>query len=86
MVAPKITAEEARRIAHQFFDCEIHSEGDLGQTYVWGDSWAFPVRLGYAGTVQREPIVVDRNTGAASWAELAEYRVQFNDRRSEECR
>jgi hypothetical protein len=72
-----ITREKATQLAERFFESEIAFEGALGEPSVQGNSWAFPVRLGYAGTVQPSPLLVNRNTGKASWADLDAFREKY---------
>jgi hypothetical protein len=72
-----ISKIEATKRAQQFLDNEIQIEGALGQVSIKGSTWAFPVKLGYAGTVQRNPILVDRLTGAVSWAGLSEHKAML---------
>ena len=66
---------EATRLAQQFFDSEIAFEGALGDASIKGDYWAFPVKFGYAGTVQPDPLLVHRQSGKVSWAGLAAHNA-----------
>ena len=72
-VAPKaeISREEAIRIATRFFAYEIEIEGSVGEPVAKGDNWVFPAKFGAAGVVHKDPILVNRRTGEASWAGLA---------------
>ena len=81
-----ITRIEATRLAQRFFDSEIVIEGALGDPSIRGSSWAFPVRLGYAGTVQPAPLLVDRKTGEVSWTGLAAHRAAYGLERREKRR
>jgi len=72
-----ISKAEATRRAQQFFDNEIAFEGALGSPTIKGVVWIFPVKLGYAGTVQRDPLLVDRRTGDVSWAGLAKHNAML---------
>ena len=40
-----------------------------------GDNWVFPLKVGYANRVAKDPILVNRFTGKASWAGLAEFNA-----------
>jgi hypothetical protein len=66
-----LSKAEATRLAQQYFEVEIALEGALGIASIKGDFWSFPVKLGYAGTVQPDPLLVHRQTGKVSWAGLA---------------
>ena len=75
--AQVISKAEATRRAQLFFDGEIAIEGALGAPIAKGTNWVFPVKLGYAGTVQRDPILVHRHTGAVSWAGLPSHKAML---------
>jgi len=47
-------------------------EGAVTTPHLEGDFWAFPLKVGYAGSLVREPLLVNRFTGKATWAGLAE--------------
>jgi hypothetical protein len=72
-----ISKAEATRRAQQFFDKEIALEGALGKPTAKSSYWVFPVKLGYAGTVQRDPLLVNRRTGEVSWAGLSEHKAML---------
>lgn len=61
---------QATEIANKFFVNEIRIEGGIAEPFLRGDDWIFPLKVGAAGSVARDPIVVNRFTGKASWAGL----------------
>ncbi|SRR5258707_12304687 len=81
-----VTRAEATRLAQQFFDTEIVIEGALDEPSIQGSSWAFPVRLGYAGTLQPAPLLVDRNTGEVSWTALGAHKAKYGLKRNGKSR
>ena len=42
-----------------------------------GDNWVFPFKVGVANVVAREPILVNRFTGKASWAGLDAHNARL---------
>ena len=50
-------------------------EGAVGQGVPRDGSWAFPVYFGYARKEAPDPILVDKRSGAASWAGLEAHRA-----------
>jgi hypothetical protein len=75
--ANEISLDEATNLAYAFFNREVKTEGALGRPTSDVSNWLFPVKLGYAGTVQPIPIVVDRHTGFVSWPGLAAFKQKF---------
>jgi hypothetical protein len=77
--APKgaeLSKAEATVIARRFFANEIAVEGSVAEPSLRGDYWVFPFKVGYAGVVARDPILVNRYTGQASWAGLADHKLR----------
>ncbi|MEO8753467.1 MAG: hypothetical protein ABI624_12400 [Casimicrobiaceae bacterium] len=74
---PSLSKATASTIAHRFFASEIGMEGSVGEPVERGDDWAFPLRFGYAGAVVKDPLLVNRFTGAVSWAGLAEHNARL---------
>ena len=72
-----LSKTEATSVANRFFAKEMAIEGAVAQPSERGDFWVFPVKIGYAGVVARDPILVNRFTGHASWAGLAEHRARM---------
>lgn len=70
--SPGLSKAEATTIANRFFAEKIGIEAVLGEASLDGDNWLFPLRVGYANRVARDPIVVNRFTGEVSWAGLAD--------------
>jgi hypothetical protein len=73
----QMTRARATQLAERYFESEIAFEGGLGEPTIRGQSWAFPVKLGYAGEVQPSPLLIDRATGKASWADVEAFRKQY---------
>ncbi|MEO8739609.1 MAG: hypothetical protein ABI537_07900 [Casimicrobiaceae bacterium] len=77
--APKpggLSKADATVIANRFFATEIGMEAVVAEPSLQGDNWVFPLKVGYANTVAKDPILVDRFTGKASWAGLAEFNAR----------
>jgi hypothetical protein len=77
--APKgteLSKAEATVVAHRFLANEIAMEASLAAPTQRGDHWAFPLKVGYAGTIARDPVLVNRYTGVASWAGLDERKAR----------
>jgi len=72
----ELSKAEATVIANRFFANEIAVEGSVTEPSQRGDYWVFPLKVGYAGNVARDPILVNRYTGQASWAGLAEHKAR----------
>jgi hypothetical protein len=68
---PGISKDEATKIAARFVANEIRVEAAVGEPVLKGDNWEFPLKFGYRAVVHRDPVVVNRRTGEASWAGLA---------------
>lgn len=62
---------EAAVVARRFVATEIRMEAVVAEPTLQGDYWAFPLKVGYAGTVAKDPVLVHRFTGKASWAGAA---------------
>ena len=78
--APKsveLSKAEATLVANRFFAHEIAMEGSVAEPFQRGEYWVFPFKVGYAGVVARDPILVNRHTGQASWAGLAEHKARL---------
>ena len=78
--APKaagLSKAEAILVANRFFANEIGMEGAVAEPSERGDYWVFPVKFGYANVVAKDPILVHRFTGQASWAGLAEHNARL---------
>lgn len=72
--APKadgLTKAEAAVVARRFVATDIRMEAAVAEPALQGDYWAFPLKVGYAGTVAKDPVLVHRFTGKASWAGAA---------------
>jgi len=67
-----LTKAEATTIANRYFSEKIAIEAVVGEPTLQGDDWVFPLRVGYANRPARDPIVVNRLTGEASWGGLAD--------------
>jgi len=67
-----LSQDEATAIANKFFAEKIRMEGAVTRPHLEGDFWAFQLKVGYAGSLVREPLLVNRFTGKATWAGLAE--------------
>lgn len=74
--AAGLSKAEATVIANRFFDTEIGMEAVVAEPSLQGDNWVFPLKVGYANRVARDPILVDRFTGKASWAGLAAFNAR----------
>ena len=77
--APKpagLSKAEAVLVANRFLANEIAIEGAVAEPSERGDYWVFPFKVGYAGVVARDPILVNRFTGQASWAGLADHKAR----------
>ena len=72
-----LSKAEATIIANRFFADEIAIEGAVAERRQQGDDWVFPVKFGYANFVARDPILVNRFSGKASWAGLAEHNARL---------
>jgi|SRR5580765_3692602 hypothetical protein len=68
--AAGLSKTEATEIANKFFAKEIRIEGAVTEPHLQGDYWVFPLKTGYAGNVARDPILVNRFSGKATWAGL----------------
>ena len=77
-----ISKAEAAGIAARFFANEIAVDGAVGKPALNGEHWAFPVKIGYARAVHRDPLLVHRVTGKVSWAGLDEYDATLGRYRS----
>ena len=73
-----LSKAEATVIAHRFFAEKIDIEAVMGEPTLQGDHWAFPLKVGYANRVARDPILVNRFTREASWAGLAQLNATRN--------
>ena len=62
---------EAAVVARRFVATELRMEAAVAEPTLQGDYWAFPLKVGYAGTVAKDPVLVHRFTGKASWAGAA---------------
>ena len=71
-----LSKAEATVIANRFFRDEIAMEAVVGDPSSQGDNWVFPLKVGYANNVARDPILVNRFTGQASWAGLDELNAR----------
>jgi hypothetical protein len=71
--AAGLSKAEATVIANRFFATEIGMEAVVAEPTMQGDHWVFPLKVGYANNVAKDPILVNRFTGKASWAGLAEF-------------
>jgi len=65
-----LSKDAATKIANAFFAAEIRVEGVVTEPHLQGDYWVFPLKVGYAGNIARDPILVNRFNGKASWAGL----------------
>ena len=77
--APKraeLSKAEATVVAHRFLANEIAMEASLAEPSQRGDYWVFPLKVGYAGTVAKDPVLVNRYTGVATWAGLDERKAR----------
>jgi len=72
----ELSKAEATVIANRFFANEIAMEGSVAEPSLRGDHWVFPFKVGYAGVVARDPILVNRYTGQVSWAGLADHKAR----------
>lgn len=63
-----LTKAEAAVVARRFVATDIRMEAAVAEPALQRDYWAFPLKVGYAGTVAKEPVLVHRFTGKASWA------------------
>ena len=68
-----ISKADATIIANRFFNEKIALEGIVAEPSQQGDNWVFPVKVGYRNVVGRDPILLNRFTGKASWVSLAEH-------------
>ncbi len=75
--AAGVSRAEATVIANHFFATEIGMEAVVAEPSLQGDNWVFPLKVGYANNVAKDPILVNRLTGKASWAGLAEFNARF---------
>jgi hypothetical protein len=71
--AAGLSKAEATVIANRFFATEIGMEAVVAEPTMQGDHWVFPLKVGYANNVAKDPILVNRFTGKTSWAGLAEF-------------
>ena len=67
-----VSKEEAEAIAHDFLYQVMRMEGGISEPSLKGELWVFPLRVGYAGTPDSEPILVNRITGKATYRGLTE--------------
>lgn len=65
--------DEATEIAIHFFANEIGIEGTVTEPHRDGDHWVFQLKIGYAGNLAPDPILVNRFSGEASWAGMEEW-------------
>ena len=70
-----LSKAQAVLVAHRYFANEIRMEGAVAEPSQRGDYWVFPLKIGYAGVVARDPILVNRFTGEASWAGRADHKA-----------
>ena len=70
-IAGGLTKAEAAVVARRFVATDIRMEAAVAEPALQGDYWAFPLKVGYAGTVAKDPVLVHRFTGKASWAGAA---------------
>ena len=68
--AAGLSKAEAIAIANKFFANEIRVEGAVTEAHLQGDYWVFPLKVGYSGNIARDPIIVNRFSGKATWAGL----------------
>ena len=73
---PELSKAEATVVAHRFLANEIAMEASLAEPSQRGDYWVFPLKVGYAGTIARDPVLVNRYTGVTSWAGLDERKAR----------
>lgn len=71
----ELSHDAARAIAARYFAREVMAEGAVGQGVSRDGTWVFPVYFGYARKEAPDPILVDKRTGAASWAGLEAHRA-----------
>jgi len=71
-VGTGLSKADAASIARRFVATDIRMEAAVAEPVLRGDYWAFPLRIGYAGTAAKDPVLVHRFTGKVSWAGLAE--------------
>ena len=62
---------DAAAVARRFVATDIRMEAAVADPTLRGDDWAFLLKVGYAGPVAKDPVLVHRFTGKASWAGLA---------------
>lgn len=77
-----ISRAEAAGIAARFFANEVAVDGAVGKPVQKGEHWAFPVRIGHARALHRDPLLVHRVTGKVAWAGLDEYDATLGRYRS----
>ena len=65
-----ISKADAVSIATRYFANEIAIEGGVGEPSEQGDYSVFPLKFGARAVVARDPVLVNRFTGEASWAGL----------------
>ncbi len=68
--ASGLSKAEATVIANRFYANEIRIEGGVTEPHLRGDYWIFPLKIGAAGNIARDPILVNRLSGKATWAGL----------------
>jgi hypothetical protein len=68
--AAGISKARATEIANKFYENEIRIEGGITTPILRGEDWVFPLKMGAAGTIARDPLLVNRFSGKASWAGL----------------
>lgn len=73
--ADELSHDAARTIAARYFAREVMAEGAVGQGVSRDGTWVFPVYFGYARKEAPDPILVDKRSGAASWAGLEAHRA-----------
>jgi len=74
--AGSVSSGAAYKIADALFNANMGCGFVEGHLRDEGSRWAFTARIGYAGTVDPNPILVDKQTGAASWASLEQIEGQ----------
>lgn len=73
--ADGLSAEDARTAAISFLADEgVNIEASVGMPVLDGDEWVCPLRVGAAGIVDRDPVLVNRHTAKVTWAGLAPFR------------
>ena len=66
--APAISKEQAWRMASHYFELHLGGCGGPAEPVDEGLDWSCQLRVGYAGTLDPHPLLINKHTGRTRWA------------------